>query len=564
MEKNIIVKQDEFETMVALLDDDTLTEVFFEREHDCSIVGSVYKARVDNVLPGMQAAFVNFGAERNGFLHLRDTLAPRLDAEGHLLEPEMSIDKVLRPGQEIMVQVVKEATGNKGARLTMNPSFPGRFLVLLPTNGSLTISRRIEDETERQRLLEQVGRLLPQGMGAIIRTAALTASPEELAQDVRTLLKLWKWLLGKSAGAAAVSLLYQDCGLLARVVRDIFNSDIAHVYVNNSQTAAYLAELVSCTAPDCLNKIEQPQSDIMAVYNMAAQLRQALADKVWLKCGGYLVIQHMEAFTIVDVNTGKYVGGSNQTFADVVLRTNMEAAREVARQMQLRNLGGIIIVDFIDMKEDADRSSVLAALNEELQKHRVKTNVLGFTQLGLLEMTRKKNGHSLQELFERPCPFCGGKGSVVSETSIFIDILADLAKVAENSAEPAIYIETNPIVSSYIIGSAGEKKSALEKRFGKKLCIKGNPELKMADYVVRPFVGDLAGLDKAPFAPGEIIDCFLCERHNANKNDAICRVNGYVILVQNGAQLVGQKCLLRITEVQQTYACAELYTPDLA
>ena len=563
MEKNIIVKQDEFETMVALLDDDVLTEVFFEREHDRSVVGNVYKARVDNVLPGMQAAFVNFGAERNGFLHLRDTLAPRLDAEGHLLEPEMSIDKVLRPGQEVMVQVVKEATGNKGARLTMNPSFPGRFLVLLPNNGSVTISRRIEDETERQRLLAQVRQLLPTGMGAIIRTAALAASPEDLAHDVRTLLKTWKWLLGKSASASAVSLLYQDSGLLERMVRDVFYSDIAHIYVNNPQTAAHLAELTACTAPDCVPKIEQPQTDIMAVYNMSVQLRQALADMVWLKCGGYLVIQHMEAFTIVDVNTGKYVGGSNQSFADVVLRTNIEAAREVARQMQLRNLGGIIIVDFIDMKEDEDRNSVLQALNEELQKHRIKTNVLGFTQLGLLEMTRKKNGYSLQELFERPCPFCGGKGSVVSENSVFIDILANLAKMAENSEQPAIYIETNPIVSSYIIGPAGENKSLLEKRFGKKLCIKGNPELKMADFVVRPFVGDVAGLDKAPFAVGEVIDCFLCERHNANKNDAICRVNGYVILVQNGAHLVGQKCLLRITEVQQTYACAELCTPDL-
>lgn len=558
MERNIIVKQDEFETMVALLEDDTLTEVLFEREHDRNMVGSVYKARVDNVLPGMQAAFVDFGAGRNGFLHLRDTLAPRLDADGRLQEPELSIDKVLRPGQEIMVQVVKEATGNKGARLTMNPSFPGRFLVLLPTNGSVTISRRIEDEDERQRLLAQVRQLLPQGMGAIIRTAAASAEEDELAQDVRSLLKLWKWLLGKNVASSAVTLLYHDSGLLERVVRDVFNGDIAHIYANSPQTAARMAALASCTAPECLPKIEQPQCDIMAVYNISAQLHQALADKVWLKCGGYLVIQHMEAFTVIDVNTGKYVGSSSQSFANVVLRTNMEAAREVARQMQLRNLGGIIIVDFIDMKEDADRESVLAALNEELQQHRVKTNVLGFTQLGLLEMTRKKNGHSLQELFERPCPFCGGKGSVLSEASVFVNIMAELAELANNSAEKAIYIETNPVVSSYIIGSAGENKAALEKRFGKKLCIKGNPELKMADFVVRPMVGDFADFEQPPFAVGDIVDCFLCEKHNANKNDAICRVNGYVILVRDGAPWVGQKCLLRIIEVQQTYACAEL------
>ena len=558
MEKNIIVKQDEFETMVALLEDDVLTEVFFEREHSHSAVGTVYKARVGNVLPGMQAAFVDFGEERNGFLHLRDTMAPRLDAEGRLLEPDLTIDKVLRPGQEIMVQVLKEPTGNKGARLTMNPSFPGRFLVMLPTNSTVTISRRIEDEAERQRLLEQVKSLLPTGMGAIIRTAATAATAEELAQDVRSLLKLWKWLLGKNAAASAVTPLYQDAGLLERVVRDLFYNDIGHIYVNNSQTATRLAEIVSYIAPACLEKIEQPRFDVMAVYNMSAQLRQALADKVWLKCGGYLVIQHMEAFTIIDVNTGKYVGSSSQSFADVVLRTNMEAAREVARQMQLRNLGGIIIVDFIDMKEDEDRGRVMAALNEELQKHRVKTNVLGFTQLGLLEMTRKKNGHSLQELFERSCPFCGGKGSVASEDSVFVDILADLNSLMEQTQERAVYIETNPIVSSYIIGPAGETKAALEKRFGKKLCVKGNPELKMTDYVVRPLTEDLTSmLDEAPFTVGEVIDCFLCEKHNANKNDAICRVNGYVVLVQDGAAFVGQKRLLRITEVHQTFACAE-------
>lgn len=558
MEKNIIVKQDEFEIMVALLEDDVLTEVFFEREHSHSVVGNVYKARVDNVLPGMQAAFVDFGEERNGFLHLRDTMAPRLDAEGHLLESDLTIDKVLRPGQEIMVQVLKEPTGNKGARLTMNPSFPGRFLVLLPTNGTVTISRRIEDEAERHRLLEQVKSLLPAGMGAIIRTAATAATAEELAQDVRSLLKLWKWLLGKNAAASAVAPLYQDAGLLERVVRDLFYNDIGHIYVNNSQTAARLAEIVGFIAPACLDKIEQPRFDVMAVYNMSAQLHQALADKVWLKCGGYLVIQHMEAFTIIDVNTGKYVGSSSQSFADVVLRTNMEAAREVARQMQLRNLGGIIIVDFIDMKDDEERSRVLAALNEELQKHRVKTNVLGFTQLGLLEMTRKKNGHSLQELYERVCPFCGGKGSVASEDSVFVDILADLNSLAEQTLERAVYIETNPIVSSYIIGPAGETKAALEKRFGKKLYVKGNPELKMTDYVVRPLTEDMTNLlDEAPFTVGEVIDCFLCEKHNANKNDAICRVNGYVVLVQDGAEFVGQKRLLRITEVHQTFACAE-------
>ncbi len=558
MKRNIIVKQDEFETLVALLEDERLAEIYVEREYSRTIVGNVYKARVENVLPSMQAAFVDFGAAKNGFLHLRDVVAHKLDADGKLIEPGLAINKLLRAGQEIMVQVVKEPTGNKGARLTMNPTLPGRYLVLLPTTACVTVSRRIEDEQERQRLMGLLRSLLPEGMGAIVRTAAQDITEDELARDVRSLLKLWKWLLGKSVATPAVSLLYQDNGLLERVVRDTFYSDIEHIYVNGPQTAARLSEIVKDIAPEYLPRIAQPKGDIMAVYNVSAQLKQALSDKVWLKCGGYLVIQHMEAFTIIDVNTGKFVGNSAQSFSDVVLRTNIEAAREVAHQLQLRNIGGIVIVDFIDMKEEDERARVLAALQEELQGHRVKTNVLGFTQLGLVEMTRKKNGHTLQEIFERPCPFCGGKGSVESEESVFVNILEELNALAFRVNEPAISIETNPIVSSYIIGPAGETRAALEKRFGKKLCIKGNPELKMTDFVVRVFSGDLEKLYEAPFEVGQLCDCFLCEKHNANKNDAICRVNGYVILVQNGAEFVGQKHVLRITEVHQTFACGEI------
>lgn len=558
MKRNIIVKQDEFETMVALLEEDTLAEIYFERDYDKSAVGSVYKARVANVLPGMQAAFVDYGAERNGFLHMRDVQAPRLDENGRLVEPDQSIDRVLRPGQEVMVQVVKEPTGNKGARLSMNPTFPGRLLVLLPTNPCLTVSRRIEDETERQRLLGIMRELLPAGMGAIVRTAAAEAGPEELAHDVKSLCKLWKWLLGRAAKTKAINLLYQEQGLLERAVRDFFTGDLEHIYVDSPETGAKLAALLTAMAPACLPKLEQAKGDVTAVYNVSGQLRQALADKVWLKCGGYLVIQHMEAFTVVDVNTGKYVGSSSQTFADVVLRTNIEAAREMARQIRLRNLGGIIIVDFIDMKEEAHRQQVLDALQQEMARHRVKTNVLGFTQLGLLEMTRKKNGHTLQEAFERSCPFCGGKGSVPSEESVFMDVLLDMQELAGYCEAAALYIETNPIVSSYIIGPAGETKAGLEKRFGKRLCVKGNPELKMTDYVVRPYEGDVAALDAPPFRVGEVIDCFLCEKHADRREDAICRVNGYVVLVQGGAEFIGQKRLLRILEVHQTYACAEL------
>lgn len=558
MNRNIVVKQDDLETMVAVLEDDRLTEVYFERSHEHSLVGSIYKGRVKAVLPAMQAAFVDFGEAKNGFLHVWDAVARRVDNTGKLLEEEPPINKVLHPGQEVMVQVAKGPTGSKGARLTMNPNLPGRFLVLLPTANCISISRRIEDEEQRQRLVELVRGMLPGGMGAIVRTAALEASEDELRADVRSLLKLWKWLLGKNASAKAVTLLYQDRGLLERVVRDIFYGDIEHIYVDSSETATCLAGIVAAAAPEYLSKIEQPRGDVMAIFNVSAQLQQALSDRVWLKCGGYLIVQHMEAFTIVDVNTGKYVGSSSQTFNDVILQTNIEAAREVARQLQLRNIGGIVIVDFIDMKEDSEREQVIAALNAELAKHRVKTNVLGFTQLGLLELTRKKNGPTLQELFERPCPFCGGKGSVPSPESLFAGVMTEMRGLAADDAVEAISVEAHPLLSSYIIGPGGETKALLEKKLGKKLRIIGNAELRMPEYSVRVYSGDLASLESRRFAVGQEIEGFLCERHSANHNDAICRINGYVVLVRDAAPYIGSQRRLRILEVQQTFACAEL------
>ena len=555
MNRNIVVRQNDLETMVAVLEDDRLSEIYFERNHEHSIVGSVYKGKVNAVLPAMQAAFVDFGEAKNGFLHVRDAVARRVDETGKLPEEEPPINKVLHPGQEVMVQVAKGPTGSKGARLTMNPNLPGRFLVLLPTASCISISRRIEDEQQRQHLIGLVRDMLPAGMGAIVRTAALEATEEELRADVRSLLKLWKWLLGKNVSARAVSLLYQDRGLLERVVRDIFYGDIDHIYVNSSETASVLAGIVAAAAPEYLDRIEQPRGDVMTLFNVTAQLQQALSDRVWLKCGGYLIVQHMEAFTIVDVNTGKYVGSSSQTFNDVILQTNIEAAREVARQLQLRNIGGIVIVDFIDMKDDNEREQVIAALNEELSRHRVKTNVLGFTQLGLLELTRKKNGPALQEIFERPCPFCGGKGSVASPESLFGGVLARMSALAADEAVKAISVEAHPLLSSYIIGPGGETLGMLEKRLGKKLRVVGNAELHMADYSVSAYSGDT---DVPSVVPEQVIEGFLCEHHNANKNDAICRINGYVVLVRNAAPYIGSRRSLRITEVQQTFACAEL------
>ena len=413
MNKDILVHFDGDSAAVAILEDYRLMEVYPPHGDENHLLGNIYLGKVENVLPGMQAAFVNIGLEKNSFLYVEDVLLPGA-AYGQSTNEEKehrAIEELVKKGQQLTVQIFKEPSGTKGARVTMHPSLPGRYLVLLPCGDYIAVSRRIEDEDERNRLKELIRGELPPHMGAIIRTVAEHASAEPLLSDLRSLIKEWKRILGRAAKSNAPTLLHSDMDQLCRVIRSANPVDTGKILVRCQEDYERVGEVINTVAPALLPNLRLEESrDLFLDYDVYNQMERALARKVWLPSGGYIIVDQVEALTAIDVNTGKYVG--EHSLNDTVFKTNMEAVVEIARQLRLRNIGGIVIIDFIDMEVDEDREQLLKALEEEVKRDRIRVTVMGMTQLGLVELTRKKNGHDLTSLVEKECPHCGGKGRI--------------------------------------------------------------------------------------------------------------------------------------------------------
>ncbi|MBQ6808887.1 MAG: Rne/Rng family ribonuclease [Firmicutes bacterium] len=413
MNKDILIHFEGDSAAVAILEERRLMEVYPPHGDENHLLGNIYLGKVENVLPGMQAAFVNIGLEKNSFLYVEDVLAPMAAYASPAQEGKerRAINELVKKGQQLTVQIFKEPSGTKGARVTMHPSLPGRYLVLLPCGDYIAVSRRIEDEAERERLKNLIREELPPHMGAIIRTVAENASADPLLNDLRTLVKEWKRILGKAAKSNAPMLLHSDMDQLRRVIRSANPADPGNILVASEADFERVEDVINAVAPGLRSHLKlQESKNLFQDYDVYAQMERALARKVWLPSGGYIIVDQVEALTAIDVNTGKYVGESNLN--DTVFKTNMEAVVEIARQLRLRNIGGIIIIDFIDMEEDEDREKLLKALEEEMKKDRIRVTVMGMTQLGLVELTRKKNGHDLTSLVEKECSCCGGKGRV--------------------------------------------------------------------------------------------------------------------------------------------------------
>ncbi|WP_148134740.1 Rne/Rng family ribonuclease [Candidatus Formimonas warabiya] len=557
MYKEILIKMDPEETAVAVVEDQQLVEIYLERSSNQRLAGNIFKGIVENVLPGMQAAFVDIGLEKNSFLYVEEAVPQRVgedDADG---EPRhYSIGEVLKEGQEILVQIAKEPIGTKGARVTTHLTLPGRYVVLMPTVDYVGISRRIESEPERKRLKALAEQVKPEGMGLIVRTVAEGMSQEELAADIKMLAKLWKKVQSKALRSSAPQLIHKDLELLQRIVRDTLAENVDRVLVNSKEGYEKIQEILDVTAPTLKNRVMiKDVKDIFFVYDIPAQMEKALKRKVWLKSGGYLIVDQMEALTAIDVNTGKFVGTTN--LSDTVLKTNLEATVEIARQLRVRNIGGIIIIDFIDMDIPQHKALVLQALENELKKDKTKTNILGFTQLGLLEMTRKKVGQGLTHVLQKDCPFCEGKGKVLSEESVSLSAKKEILSVSEYSGAPAILVEANPAVAAYLIGSGGHNLRILEQRTGKRIVIKGVAGMRMEETLIRPAY-DLEEMEKqaVPVEIGQKIKVKVEEPHAGHNFDGIARVEGFVIDIEGGSALLGQEVWVEITRIYRTYAKA--------
>jgi ribonuclease G len=428
MSDEILINVTPQETRVAVLQAGTVQELIVERAASRGLVGNVYVGRVARVLPGMQSAFVDIGLERAAFLHVADIHGERR-ANG---EPGRPIEKILAEGQPVVAQVVKDPIGTKGARLSTQISIAGRMLVYLPQDPHIGISQRIEDETGRQLLRERLRELLPadEPGGFIIRTLAETASEAELAADISYLRHLWRNLDARAKGAQPPALLYQDLSLAQRVLRDIVSEQTAVVRVDSRENFQKLLAFAQTYMPNVLSRLEHYTGErpLFDLYNVEPEIEKALSRRVDLKSGGTLVIDQTEAMTTVDVNTGGFVGQRN--FDDTVFKTNLEAAQAIARQLRLRNLGGIIIIDFIDMDSDEHRAAVLEEFKRALARDRTRMTLNGFTQLGLVEMTRKRTRESLAHVLCEPCPTCEGRGEVKTARTVCYEILREILREA--------------------------------------------------------------------------------------------------------------------------------------
>jgi len=477
--EEILVNVTPQETRVAVIEQGVTQEVHIERAASRGLVGNITMGRVIRVLPGMQSAFINIGGERAAFLHVADIRGHR-----HNGAPAVPIEKLIGEGQSLLVQVVKDPIGTKGARLSTQVSIAGRFLVYLPQESHIGISQRIEDEEERAHLREKLRQLLPPGEkgGFILRTVAEAASDRELRSDIDYLRRLWSGIQEKAAAAAPLTPLYQDLDLSLRVLRDFVHEDTARVLVDSRETCRKLHEFGQDFTPNFAERIEHYRGErpLFDLYGVEDEIEKALARRVDLKSGGYLVIDQTEALTTLDVNTGGFVGG--RSFDDTIFKTNLEAAQVIARQLRLRNLGGIIIVDFIDMDTDEHRNAVLNEFRKALARDRTRMSVNGFTQLGLVEMTRKRTRESLAQVLCEPCPVCEGRARLKTPQTVCYAILRELAREARQFNAREYRILASPPVIDLFLDEESQSLAMLSDFIGKPVSLQVETTYNQEQY----------------------------------------------------------------------------------
>jgi ribonuclease G len=541
-----------------------VAELYLERRGARSIVGNIYKGRVDNVLSGLEAAFVDIGLEKNGFLHVDEIVVAGVEApkRGRGASGKgREIADLLKPGQEVVVQVVKDPLKTKGARLSMELTIAGRYMVYAPFGEGVGVSRRLEDK-ERDRLRKEAAKLDLKGGGAIIRTAAHGAKRADLERELLYLFKLNEVLQKRVAETTAPALVFQEADLSVRVVRDVFSADFERAVVDDPKQHHRLVSFFSRTAPDLVDRVELWEEDepLFEASGIEDVLLSTLSRRIDLASGGYLVIDYAEALTVIDVNTGSFIGrGKGARLEDTITKTNLEAAEEVVRQLRLRDIGGIIVIDFIDMARARNRDAVLKVLRGALDEDRTKTFVVEISPLGLVEMTRQNVTDGVREIMTRPCPTCDGEGVIKSEETLAIEFERRMRDLAKATKAEAVLLQMNPRVSSEFTRDDARVLHAIEHGTGKVFVFEGSEGLPL-DHLAVVLEGTREEvLERAvPFRVGEEVHVQIVEPHMYSPGDAVAKVDGYVISVTGGGPYVGEKHLVRIDEAGRTAAVASL------
>ncbi len=547
--RELIVSVDVGERRVAILEDGQVAEVYLERPERRLIAGNIYLGRVDNVLPGMEAAFVEIGLEKNGFLYVDEIVSPELE-KGH----GRKIQDLISRGQTILVQAVKDPMKTKGARLTTQISLPGRFVVFVPQGEGLGVSRRLDDD-ERNRLKDILKRLDVKEGGVIVRTAAEGASEADIELDLVFLQRIWRSIQAKAKTAKAPELVYQEAELPLRVVRDLFTGDFEKAFIDDELTYRRIVGYLKKTSPHMVERVVRykDKTPLMEAFGVEQEIKSTIGRRVDLPSGGYLIFDYAEAFTVIDVNTGRFVGGrgknSGGRLEDTITKNNLEAVKEVVRQLRLRDIGGIIVIDFIDMANPKNRATVEEALRTELERDRTKTYVVEISPLGLVEMTRQNVTDGPREVMTRKCPTCGGDGIVYSEASAAIDVERRLRALAAGSRSQAFRVELAESIASALVGPGARRLVELEALTKKRFFLDGRPETHLDHFVVVS-EGKLADLaPPAPVAEEAEVILQLVEVDRYDGAAAVGKLDGLDVVVADAASLVGKRVKVRVERV---------------
>lgn len=510
MSKQLVINDAPYETRVALIESGQITEYYIERSRDRGIVGSIYKGRVSRVLPGMQSCFVDIGLDRAAFLFGGDIKPPDLktlpaefdddekqnssDEDDSFTESGETVEQkplrhfkvtdLVKEGQEVLVQVAKDAISTKGARVTTYLSLPGRYVVLMPNIDHVGVSRRISSEEDRNRLRVLVQKIRPENVGIIVRTASENVPDEKIVADINFLLKIWENIRAKSSKQKAPCLVHEDLDLVFRATRDLISQDLDRVIVDDSKRYEDLVRFLNRFSVKLGAQVQlyQGPAQIFDAFGIEQEIAHALGSKVWLKSGGYLIIEQTEALTAIDVNTGKFVGGKN--LDDTILRTNMDAVREIVHQLRLRNIGGIIILDFIDMDKADARDRVFQYLQEELKKDKAKTTVLRISEMGLVQMTRKRTEESLLQKITTACPYCEGTGHVKSPITTSYEILRELMREFRNSKSEGYVVKAHPHVIDRLMEEDRVFLDEVKAKYRKKIILKSLIDFHIAHFEI--------------------------------------------------------------------------------
>jgi ribonuclease G len=566
MKKTILVSADRGETRVAVLESKSkggkrdVAELYIERRSRRSIVGNIYKGKVDNVLPGMEAAFVDIGLERNGFLHVDEIVLP----DGRQVPKRgrgsgKRIDELIKSGQEIIVQVVKDPLKSKGARLSMNVSIAGRYLVYAPQGSGVGVSRRLT-ESERDRLRKMVDRTYKGPGGLIVRTAAHGAKKSDFVREIGYLHKLNDVLEKRSEKTPAPDLVFQEADLPVRVLRDVFLSDFEAAIIDSEKQFQRVTSFFQRTAPELVEGVElySGKKPLFEKWGIDKEIESTLNRRVDLPSGGYLIIDYAEALTVIDVNSGSFTGRGKGGLEETITRVNTEAADEVVRQLRLRDIGGIIVIDFIDMARARNRDKVLKTLRKALDADKSKSYVVEVSPLGLVEMTRQNITDGVREILTAPCPTCEGEGVVLSAETVALEGLRKLREVAADSDVEAFLLRVNPKVAAELIDS-DSGLAELEGETGKQFHFEGGEALPIDTFdLVESGGRDEIEARALPFKVGEEVLVKIEEPHMYNADDAVARVDSYIVSVRGGGRFVGERKLVRIDRVERAAAVASL------